>query len=383
MAKIANPKPMGLYIHVPFCTQRCIYCDFYFVTSMRSRSRFVDAVCTEISQTAQRYREIPVATIYFGGGTPSRLPHEDVAHILAVIQRCFDTQATMEITFEMNPEDVSTDDLANLRKCGITRPSVGIQSFWADDLKFLNRAHGPNQADRAIAHIKEARFKSWTLDLIFGLPDQHPTRWAVNLARAMDAPHISTYNLTIEPRTPLHRKVELGWVTPADDDTVTQAYEMAMDKLKRAGYTHYEISSFARPGHRAQHNEAYWKHSNYLGFGPSAHSFWWDHEGAHRWNNVSNLKTYLSLIDDGQAPATFTETLTLKELATESIMLGLRTREGISVKRLKDTYQLELPRERIRHLIQAQLIKRSGDRVRLTRTGRHVCDPVTTMLLPD
>ena len=374
---------MGLYVHVPFCTQRCIYCDFYFVTSMRGRSRFVDAVCTEISRTARHYRQTSVATIYFGGGTPSRLSHEDVAHIIDVIRNCFDTQATTEVTFEMNPEDVSADYLGNLKNCGITRPSVGIQSFWADDLKFLNRAHGPDQADRAVAHVKAAGFESWTLDLIFGLPNQHLTRWAVNLVRAMDAPHISTYNLTVEPRTPLHKKVEQGLVRPADEVAVTEAYELAIDRLEQAGYTHYEISSFARPGHRAQHNQAYWKHSNYLGFGPSAHSFWWDAQGARRWSNVSNLKTYLSLVNDHQHPATFTENLTMRELATERILLGLRTAEGVSIRRLKDTYQADLPAKRKRELEHAGLIECIGDRVRLTVRGRHLCDLVTTRLLPD
>ena len=385
MAKIPNSPAMGLYLHIPFCTQRCIYCDFYFVTSTRNRSPFVDALCKEISRTPSHYRQTPVATIYFGGGTPSRLPYSDVARIMQVLDDTFDTRAVKEVTFELNPEDVSKHYLADLQACGITRPSIGIQSFCDDDLKFLNRAHDVAAADQALDVLKQAGFASWTMDLIFALPNQSLQQWSSNLGRATEVnpPHISTYNLTVEPRTPLYKQVERGHVQPVSQDEAAEAFQLAIDSLESAGYAHYEISSFARAGHTAQHNQAYWRHRNYLGYGPSAHSFWWDAKGARRWRNVSNLKTYLSRVGDHRKPDEYLESLTPRELATECIMLGLRTDEGVSLQRLKSVYNVELPGAQLRALQDAGLIKCESDRVRLTLRGKHVCDAVTSKLLPD
>ena len=382
------PQAMGIYVHIPFCTQRCIYCDFYFVTSNRGRSRYVEALCTEITLAAQEYGKAPVATIYFGGGTPSRLPAASIAQVMRAIINVFDTSAVTEVTLEMNPEDVSAEYLNDLKQCGINRLSVGIQSFQATDLKFLNRAHGVGEAVQAIDQINEAGFESWTMDLIFGLPDQSLVQWENNLTRALDAgaPHISTYNLTIEPRTPLFKQVERGLVKPAEDETVARAYQMAIETLEGSGYSHYEISSFARPSHRAKHNQAYWTHNSYLGFGPSAHSFWWDESGARRWKNVANLNSYSQRVLADQSPVEFSEALTRRQLIAERIMLGLRTADGVSLATLNEIYDMDLlasKRTEIYNLQDAGLIECDGPSVRLTVRGRHVCDRVTATLVPD
>ena len=382
------PQAMGIYVHIPFCTQRCIYCDFYFVTSNRGRSRFVEALCTEITRVAQAYGQAPVTSIYFGGGTPSRLPAASIAQVMRAISSAFDTSSVTEVTLEMNPEDVTAAYLSDLKQCGINRLSVGIQSFQATDLKFLNRAHGVGEAVQAIDQINEARFESWTMDLIFGLPDQSLVQWENNLTRALDAgaPHISTYNLTIEPRTPLFKQVERGLVKPAEDEMVARAYQMAIDTLEQAGFNHYEISSFARPSHRAKHNQAYWTHNNYLGFGPSAHSFWWDESGARRWKNVANLNSYSQRVLTDQSPVEFSEALTRRQLIAERIMLGLRTADGVSLATLNEIYDLDLlasKRTEIYNLQDAGLIECDGPSVRLTVRGRHVCDRVTATLVPD
>ena len=358
------------------------------MTSDRGQDQFVDAVCDEICSTDARYCQSPVSTIYFGGGTPSRLSTTAIREILSAVNQTFDTGSVTEVTFELNPEDVSSGYLSRLKGLGITRPSVGVQSFNDADLKFLGRVHDAAVAIEALNLIRKAQFNSWTLDLIFGLPDQSLSRWRDNLNKAVasSAPHISTYNLTIEPRTPLQNLVARGHVRPAEDGAVAEAYQMAMDRLSAAGYQHYEISSFGRDGHWAQHNQAYWQHANYLGMGPSAHSFWLDAAGARRWHNVSNLKTYVKQVSSECSPVDYREQLTRKQLATERVMLGLRTSRGISVTGLRREFGFDLEDARtdsLAALKSAGLIEEKNGRVRLTVQGRHVCDSVTNRLLPD
>ncbi len=379
----------GLYLHIPFCTQRCSYCDFYFVTAQRGQDAFVNALCTELSLGACEYPDVQVSTVYLGGGTPSRLPGSSIAHIMEHLNATYNLRQVREVTLEMNPEDLTPDGLAALRSCGITRVSLGIQSFFDDELAFMNRAHSADCALQAARYVAQAGFESWTMDLIFGLPGQSLDRWEANLKRAMafSPPHISTYNLTIEPNTPLHKQVRLGQIVPARDDDVADAYQAAMDHLREAGYEHYEVSSFARAGHQAQHNRGYWTHSNYLGFGPSAHSFWWQSDIARRWSNVRNLRQYTENLAAGKGPPLeLDEILSAADLAKERIMLGLRTAEGLCLHTLANTYGVDLAfsqsAELARLAAEGMIIRTEGI-VRLTDRGRHVCDTITTRLLPD
>ena len=388
MAKIPKSLTAGLYVHIPYCTQRCVYCDFYFVTSSRGQDAFINALCTEINRTAFKYAGVCITSIYFGGGTPSRLPISAISRIMREIDVSFDTRMVREVTFEMNPEDVTENFLIDLQVCGITRVSVGIQSFSDEDLAFLNRAHGAGDATRAMDLIQQAKFESWTLDLIFGLPEQDFNQWVANLLYVIDSgvPHLSTYSLTIEPRTPLFNQVKRGLIQAASDEAIATAYQMAMEKLTDAGYTHYEISSFARPGHRAQHNQAYWTHSNYLGLGPSAHSFWWDEQGARRWSNVRNVRKYTENLLSGKAHAGPVEQLTPEQLAAERIMLALRTSDGIPLKILQRDYGVDLvsiQKSELEYLQANGLIMLEPDVIYLTKQGKHLCDSITTRLLPD
>ena len=349
----------------------------------------MDAVCAEISLAARKYSDSQVATVYVGGGTPSRLPDEAIARIMKHLDTSFDCGKVREVTLEMNPEDVTPQRLTTLRSFGFTRVSLGIQSFFDDELDFMNRVHDAACALQAARFVARAGFESWTLDFIFGLPCQNLDRWEENLAQAiaLGAPHISTYNLTIEPNTPLHNQIQRGLVTPAPDDDISVAYQVAMDRLRDAGYDHYEVSSFARAGHHAQHNRGYWTHANYLGFGPSAHSFWWQSGSARRWSNVRNLRRYSESLAAGKhAPLELDELLTASDLASEYILLRLRTAEGLCVHTLADKYGIDLASHRAEELARLTgegLIVCAHDRVRLTDRGRHVCDAVTSCLMPD
>ncbi|GAB5518077.1 MAG: radical SAM family heme chaperone HemW [Rhodothermales bacterium] len=383
----------GLYLHIPFCTQRCVYCDFYFVTTAKSPTPFVTALLKEIEHYGTHYgsRE-PIDTIYFGGGTPSLLPASDLYRILNALYDHFEIADDAEVTLELNPEDVALDDLRALRNLGITRLSIGIQSFFADDLAFMNRSHTPEQAEAIVPLAQQAGFDNLTIDLIFGLPDQPFEYWAANLQKAtrLDVPHLSTYGLTLEERTPLYNQVQRGLVTPTDETTMNERYLFTMDYLTAQGYEAYEISSFAQPGYRSRHNQSYWTHTNYLGFGPSAHSFWWQRglgSRAERWSNVRNLKQYEALLGQRHLPLDTRDRLSLNDLGDEHILLRLRTTDGLDLGLLEQTYGIDLLDAKMDELAWLEadgLIEPIRNRrVRLTPNGRLVADAVVNRLLLD
>lgn len=380
----------GLYLHIPFCSQRCTYCDFYFVTTRQSHAPFVQAMRAELEHYALTYgRQEPVETIYFGGGTPSLLSLEELHLILDTIHRHYDTAAARETTLELNPEDVDVDYLRGLRGLGVDRLSIGIQSFFAEDLAFMNRSHTAEQAEAIVPMARRAGFDNFSVDLIFGLPQQPEEYWAANLEKAvgLEAPHLSTYSLTIEERTVLHRQVQRGLVVPTPEEELADRYRFTMDYLRDRGYAHYEISSFARPGFEAVHNARYWEHANYLGFGPSAHSFWWKGLPAYRWANERNLNRYEALLGGRQLPLAGKEALTLDQLANEYILLRLRTSDGIDLDRLDRRYGADLLDEKVDELAWLEgegLIEPVRNRrVRLTDKGKLLCDAVTARLLLD
>ena len=378
---------VGLYIHVPFCQQRCVYCDFYFVTGKQDHSAFVEALCIEMRHVAKAYPSQTLSTVYIGGGTPSQLSCYDLATILESIHQTFDTSRLHETTIELNPEDTDALYLQELRELGLNRISLGIQSFFDDELEFMNRSHDASTSKRALELVAEADFSSYSVDLIFGLPGQTPARWTSNLKQLVNyaPPHISTYSLTVEPKTPLYKNVERGLINPAPDGEVATMYQLAMDILRTSGLEHYEISSFSKAGHRAQHNQQYWTHSNYLGLGPSAHSFWWDKPSpAERWENIRNLPQYTSRINSGKPITVFREMLDQRALGKERIMLAIRTAEGVDTEALWQDYGLDLMTEN-RPVIES--LTASGHAVyekgffRLTDRGKHLCDRITLHLL--
>lgn len=380
----------GIYVHIPYCTQRCTYCDFYFVTTKQSRARFIQALCHEIAHYALDYgQREPIETLYFGGGTPSLLTHEELFTLLDTLHQQFDLSMLGEVTLELNPEDADLDYLRGLRDLGINRLSIGIQSFFEADLRFMNRSHTAEQAADVVPLARRAGFDNFSIDLIFGLPDQPEEYWQANLEKALtlEVPHVSTYNLTVEPNTVLAKQVERGLLTPASEETAMERFRFTMDYLRAHGYEHYEISSFARPGFRARHNQCYWTHANYLGFGPSAHAFWWQELPAWRWANVRNLRRYEDLLAQHTLALDFREALPLDRLANEYLMLRLRTADGLSLDHLEQRYGVDLLHDKLDELAwlesEGYIEPLRNSRLRLTDRGKLVCDSITEKLMPD
>jgi oxygen-independent coproporphyrinogen-3 oxidase len=318
-----------VYVHVPFCARRCSYCDFAIaVRRSVPVEDFADAIARELRTRFGDERH-GVDTIYLGGGTPSRLGADGIQRLLDLVRTNFAPAPGAEITMEANPEDVSAADAARWREAGVTRVSLGVQSFDDDVLRWMHRTHDAGQAVRAASMLREAGFDDWSLDLIFALPPEVERSWSGDLARAIDLgpPHISSYGLTIEPHTPLLRWRERGQVHDAGEDRYEAEFLEADTVLTEAGFEHYEISNYARPGRRAIHNSAYWRRVPYVGLGPSAHGF---DGSARRWN----LREYVAWRERtllGQDPVEGTESLDPVAIAIEEAYLGLRTSTGLPV----------------------------------------------------
>lgn len=368
----------------------------------------------ELAHYAAEYgpRE-PIESIYVGGGTPSLLSARALGDLLDSVRRLFRADDVRETTLEMNPDDADPDYLRALRSIGFDRLSIGVQSFYESDLKFLNRNHTPEQAERAIEQAQEAGFDNLSADLMFAIPGQPEEYWRANVQKMvrLGVPHLSTYGLTIEERTPLRKMVALGRATPASEKEFATRFRFAMEFLKEQGYEHYEISSFALPGRRSHHNQTYWRHANYLGFGPSAHSFWWPgRDGgigssggdgeyasgaagkpvraadivARRWRNEPNLRKYEALLGQGALPIEGEDPLSLGMLANEHVFLRLRTADGLDVRHLQQTYGRDIvsgKTDMLTALESEGYIEWNGNGcVRLTDTGKLVCDAVAQQL---
>lgn len=375
----------GIYLHIPFCKQACSYCDFYFVTRQNEKQRFVDQLISEIrSKENSEFTQENIHTIYFGGGTPSLLDPAQVDEILTEIDTVFNLDLK-EVTLEMNPDDVTADYLNGLKEAGITRASMGVQTFDEDLLHFMNRAHSREEAIRCLELLSASGMNSFTVDLIYGNPGQSLKMLEkdIEILLGFNPPHVSAYSLTIEPRTRLGKQLELGRLIEPEDDKVASHFDMVVDKLGEAGIRQYEVSNYAVQGHEAVHNSAYWSHENYLGFGPGAHSFWWNKDGrsARRWSNEPDLKNYFQ---KGRNEKFEEEILGLASLAEERIMLGLRTKKGIDLDVLNSRYEFKLSDKNRSYLSkkesEGKLIKENS-RIYLTREGLKVSDAIVLDLI--
>lgn len=374
----------GIYIHIPFCKQACSYCDFYFVTKTDQKADFVEKLIEEIrSKKDSVYTNDVFETIYFGGGTPSLLSVSQIEQILEAINATFQCNL-QEVTVELNPDNVTADYLAGLKAIGVNRVSMGVQTFDENLLLFMNRTHNSEEALRCLELLRESEINVFTADLIYGNPGQTPQMLEKDLETLLrfDPPHVSAYSLTIEPKTRLGKQLELGRLIPAEDKTIEQHFEIVERMLNEKSIFRYEVSNFAKKGSEAKHNSKYWEHKNYLGLGPGAHSFWWEEDGkaAHRWENESNLKHYLSQTE-------FTENkpdqLTLTDLAEERLMLALRTRKGITVQELEAKYDFRLSEAQKSYLLS---MKDQGklhldDSIRLSSSGLKIADAITLDLI--
>ena len=324
----------GIYIHIPFCNSKCAYCGFYSIASQKQKTAFLEALHTEIKLRTDYLKGEEIGTVYFGGGTPSILSVEEIKGILECVFRHYKVNPDAEITLEANPDTLSLEYLQGLRKLGINRLSIGIQSFFDDDLKYLSRRHDATHAKQCIGWAKQAGFENLTLDLIYGLPTATAEKWNQNLDLFFEtqAQHLSAYALTVEPNTILAKQIATGKLQPVTDDDAVRDYEILCQRAKENGFLHYEISNFAKPGFRSKHNCSYWNRTPYAGFGPSAHSF----DGVSRQWNVGNLSQYIvetRFIASYDSPNLFEkEILSPEERYNEYVMTSLRTMWGCDLK---------------------------------------------------
>jgi oxygen-independent coproporphyrinogen-3 oxidase len=328
----------GVYIHIPFCKKACNYCNFHFSTSTSLQHDFVNALIIEIELQKDYFSE-PVSTIYFGGGTPSILPAKNIEKILAQLVKSFSIEKFPEITLEANPDDITAEKLLIWKSYGINRLSIGVQSFFEEDLLWMNRAHSANEAVNCIKLAHASGFDNLTIDLIYGTPTLTDDNWKRNVEKAiaLQIPHLSCYALTVEPKTALEKLIRQKKLAEVDPEKQARHFELLMLWMKEAGYEHYEISNFAKPGFRSKHNSSYWQGKPYLGLGPSAHSF----NGISRQWNVANNSLYIQSLLKGEVPYEL-ETLTSKQQLNEYVMTSLRTTEGLSLRKVEEDFGEEM-----------------------------------------
>jgi len=361
----------GLYVHFPFCSRKCQYCDFCSVVFDPSiLAPFLKALEEEIRTTgASQTWSAPWTSVYIGGGTPSLLPPDGLSKILDVLNGCFGLEAGAEITVEANPESLTSALVSAWRSLGVNRISLGVQSLTDGELLVLGRIHTAKQAEEAMNRIREAGFESWNADLMVGLPDQSLGRWENTLRKtvSLGPSHVSVYGLTLHRGTPLEEEVRLGRLLIPDEDQSARLWLFADRFLEDEGFEHYEISNWAKPGRRCRHNEGYWNREPYLGFGPSAHSFF-DH--CRRWN-TSSVQKYIEMLNAGNPPVDGEEILDPEAERLEAIDLNLRRREGIPESWVRSK------RARIQELARTGLLVCREGRLHLTSKGMLLADEIS------
>lgn len=359
----------GIYIHIPFCASRCIYCGFYSTTGLELRQKYVDVVCKEMTM-----REVssPIETIYFGGGTPSQLTPEQLRQLFLYINKVYAPHVT-EVTIEMNPDDVTPEYAETLSQLGVNRVSMGAQTFNDERLRFLRRRHSSSQVYDAVRILREAGICNISIDLMYGFPGEtlDDFRRDIDAALALDVEHISAYCLMIEEGTALHR---MG-VEAADEETERAMYEILIDCLTAAGYEHYEISNFARPGYRSRHNSSYWNDTPYIGLGAAAHSY----DGNCRSWNVADIRAYIAAIERGELP-TECEELDADTKYNDRIATALRTRDGLNLGELDERHRQYCLTETQRFIADG-LLEIVDNNLRLTRRGLFVSNMVMSELM--
>ena len=374
-------KSAGIYIHIPFCAVKCIYCDFYSITDREnSIPRFINAIVKEIETCTVDVSNWKLETIFIGGGTPSLLNGRNIESILNALERKYNLAQIKEWTMEANPGEAPLERLKDFRSLGINRLSMGVQSLEPDLLKFLTRIHSANQVFETYEHARNAGFENINCDLIYSMPGQSWEIWERDLLRVLDLKpdHISAYTLTLEKGTELYQFVKKGQVTMPEEDQTGGWFLKTHGILNSHGYSAYEISNFAKPGMECRHNLHYWRIHPFLAFGPSAHGF----DGSNRWGNVRSLDQYLTQIESGNTPISMKESLTQKNLTNELIGFGLRMNEGIDLAQIPERYlnQFNTNLESARQKWSDVLILRDSS-VSLTKKGMVYTDAVGVDLM--
>lgn len=371
----------GIYIHVPFCKTRCIYCDFYTRTDMSSKQDYVSAICKEIELRKEYIGDENIETVYFGGGTPSQLLKEDFDRIFASVHRNFYVSKDAEITMEANPDDLNDKYLQMIKKLPFNRLSIGIQSFDDNELLFLKRRHSAQKAKEAVKSAKSIGFDNISIDLMYGLPNQTLDIWNKNLneALALDIQHISSYHLIYEQGTRLYRLFKLGDVKPVDEDLSVEMFSTMIDKLSSAGFEHYEISNFAKNKLYSKHNSSYWLGKKYLGFGPAAHSF----DGQNRAWNIPSISKYTEGINLGKLPLEI-EYLDENTRYNDFILTGMRTMWGVDLKELERLFgsqRKEYCLKNVGKYVNQGFVTQSDNKLKLTRQGIFISDGIMSDLM--
>jgi len=375
----------GVYIHIPFCKQRCHYCNFYSVVSERFRQPFINALLNEIEQRKSYLHTEPVNTIYFGGGTPSLLKIADISLLIKKVQNVYNVQPEVEITLEANPDDLNADNLRMLKnETPVNRLSIGIQSFFDDDLHYLNRVHNSRQAYYSIELAKKSGFNNLTIDLIYGIPTLTRKKWLKNLDTffSFALPHLSSYSLTVEPKTALFTLIKKGKLINVEERQSIDHFKLLMEKTSEHNYIHYEISNFAREGYYSKHNSIYWLGGHYIGFGPSAHSF----NGVSRQWNVLNMKQYIEAEKTENSIAE-KEILTINQRYNEYVMTSLRTSWGCDSEHIRNVFGEKYSNYFVKNVIsfiKIGKVRQQDNRYFLTQTGKLFADGIASDLFsPD
>lgn len=375
----------GIYIHIPFCRQACHYCNFHFSVSQKRRPEFVKALIREIKMQKDflypdNDNRFPLDTLYLGGGTPSLLNAAELEIIFNVLHKYYSFIPNAEITLEANPDDLLPEKLETLRKLSVNRLSIGIQSFYEEDLRFMNRSHNSRQAIDVLNYAQEAGFVNITADLIYGTPGMTDKQWEQNIMQLikMGIPHISAYSLTVEKKTALDVFIRKGKVAPVDEEQAARQFELLCALTAQHGYEHYEVSNFGKRGYFSKHNLGYWSGEPYLGLGPSAHSF---KPGMRQWN-VANTCKYIDSLKLGKIPFQ-QEILTEQQQYNEYVMTALRTMWGIDEKHVKNKFGIRyhegMMRSAQKHLNNGKLVYSSG-RLKVSPSGKFFTDGIAADL---
>jgi oxygen-independent coproporphyrinogen-3 oxidase len=365
----------GIYVHVPFCGHACTYCDFYFTTHLQFKEQFLQALIRETKERREYLKE-PISTLYFGGGTPSRLQVQEIELILQELAINFDLNSLREFTLEANPDDIRPEYLSDLVKLGVNRLSLGIQSFHDEDLLLMGRQHSATESIRAVSTIRKAGIDNFNLDLIYGIPNSTSIKLKENIERLIELNpnHISSYCLTVEPGTQLDYQVKKGRVIMPDEEDIEEQFDLIIETLQSAGYLHYEISNWSKPGKESLHNTSYWKGTHYLGLGPSAHSY----NGHSRSINVASTPLYVKGIEMGK-PKFETENLNQKDKFNEYIMTRLRTHWGVDLDSVSQNFGVKMAENLLKlsvTYIAQGFIEKNEQSLTLTRQGMLLSDKI-------
>jgi oxygen-independent coproporphyrinogen-3 oxidase len=369
----------GIYIHIPFCKQACHYCDFHFSTSMKKKDEMVLALAKEIELRKNESQNEIIETIYFGGGTPSVLTIDDIRFLIDKVYEHYKVIENPEITLEANPDDLDNETILHYANSPINRLSIGVQSFFEDDLQLMNRAHNSAEAKKCLEFATQ-HFDNISIDLIYGMPNMSNEKWVQNIETALsfNIPHISSYALTVEPKTALHKMIKVGTVPKLDDDLAQQHFHILIDTLQEKGFVHYELSNFGQPNYFSKNNTAYWLGKKYIGIGPSAHSY----NGESRSWNIANNSLYLKAIAENKLPSE-TETLSKTDQYNEYIMTGLRTIWGVSLERIETefgTKYLDYLQQQAEKFISDNLLEIENNILKTTKKGKFLSDGIASDL---